>query len=195
MPPLPGGAFYYAKIWGLCAPCPPLPPSLIRKLYFEIWIHLYALTRRENETFKLVFSLKRVRHLVESRLTRKLLYLSEPVSEEVLEAEAQPEGPFIIKIKGLKLTGKSVTQTLTYFQEKLQPFGQLGCDKACGQCITCQTPIKIKTDASIVGYFDCYNAILAASRGLHGKHSTFGVMQAILVKTEDEGIFIFFLLL
>ena len=109
------------------------------------------------------------------------------MSEEVIEEEAQPEGPFIIKIKGLKLKGKSVTQIFTYFQEKLQPFGQLGCDKACGQCITCQTPIKITTDASLVGYFDCYNAILAASRGLHGKHSTFGVMQAILVKTEDEG--------
>ena len=114
------------------------------------------------------------------------------MSEEVLEEEAQPEGPFIIKIKGLKLKGKSVTQTLTYFQEKLHPFGQLGCDKACGQCIICQTPIKINTDASIVGYFDCYNAILAASRGLHGKHSTFGVMQAILVKTEDEGNFVVF---
>ena len=114
------------------------------------------------------------------------------MSEEVLEAEAQPEGPFIIKIKGLKLKEKSVTQIFAYFQEKLQPFGQLGCDKACGQCITCQTPIKIKTDASLVGYFDCYNAILAASKGLHGKHTTFGVMQAILVKTEDEGILIIF---
>jgi len=117
----------------------------------------------------------------------ELRVYSEPVSEEVLEAEAQPEGPFIIKIKGLKLKEKSVTQIFAYFQEKLQPFGQLGCDKACGQCITCQTPIKIKTDASLVGYFDCYNAILAASKGLHGKHTTFGVMQAILVKTEDEG--------
>ena len=51
----------------------------------------------------------------------------------------------------------------------------------------CQNPIKIKTDSSLVAYFDCQNASNAASKALSGKQTTFGVMQAMLVKTEDEG--------
>ena len=52
----------------------------------------------------------------------------EETLEAPSEASANPSTPFILKIKGLKLKGKNQL-ALTYFQDKLQAFGKLGCDK------------------------------------------------------------------
>ena len=77
--------------------------------------------------------------------------------------------PYILKIKGLRLKGKYPYPAITYFEERLQSFGNLGCHKGCGQCIKCQTSIKF-SDTAVIAYFQNLASAQTAANELGGKY-------------------------
>ena len=89
------------------------------------------------------------------------------------KASSQSDAPpYILKIKGLRLKGKYPYPAITYFEERLQSFGNLGCHKGCGQCFKCQTSIKF-SDTAVIAYFQNLSSAQTAANELGGKYTYF----------------------
>ena len=94
------------------------------------------------------------------------------VTSSVLQKKASSQSdapPYILKIKGLRLKGKYPYPAITYFEERLQSFGNLGCHKGCGQCFKCQTSIKF-SDTAVIAYFQNLASAQTAANELGGKY-------------------------
>ena len=95
------------------------------------------------------------------------------VTSSVLQKKASSQSdapPYILKIKGLRLKGKYPYPAITYFEERLQSFGNLGCHKGCGQCFKCQTSIKF-SDTAVIAYFQNLSSAQTAANELGGKYT------------------------